>query len=52
MSRHIEGVSLYWSKDEFNNLNDLKNQMGREARKYNAMDYMESAKEYVKERGI
>jgi len=52
MSRHIEGVSLYWSKDEFNNLNDLKNQMGREARKDNAMDYMESAKEYVKERGI
>ena len=52
MSRHIKDVNLYWSRDEFSSFSDMKNQMSREARKENAIDYVDSAKEYAKERGI
>ena len=52
MSRHIKDVNLYWSRDEFSSFSDMKDQMNREARKENAMDYVDSAKEYAKERGI
>jgi len=52
MSRHIKDVNLYWSRDEFGSFSNLKNHMGREARKENAMDYIDSAKEYAKDRGI
>ena len=52
MSRHIGEVNLYWSKDEFNSFEDLKNQFSREARKENAMDYISCAKEYAEGRGI
>ena len=52
MSRHIKDVNLYWSRDEFGSFSNLKNHMSREARKENAMDYIDSAKEYAKDRGI
>lgn len=52
MSRHIKDVTLYWSRDEFSNFSDMKNHMSREAKKENVMDYIDSAKEYAKERGI
>jgi len=52
MSRHIKDVNLYWSKDEFSSFSDMNNQMSREGRKDNAIDYIDSAKEYTKERGI
>ena len=52
MSRHIKDVNLYWSRDEFGSFSNLKDHMSREARKENAMDYIDSAKEYAKDRGI
>jgi hypothetical protein len=52
MSRHIEDVALYWSKDEFKDFADLKDKLGREARKDNAIDYLEAAKDFGGNRGI
>jgi len=52
MSRHIEDVSLYWSKDEFKDFADLKNKLSRDGRKDNAIDYLEVAKEFGENRGI
>jgi len=52
MSRHIKDVNLYWSKDEFSSFGDMNNQMSREARKDNAIDYVDSAREYANKRGI
>jgi Ti-type conjugative transfer relaxase TraA len=52
MSRHIGDLELYWSKDEFSSFSDFKNQLGKEGRKDNAMDYEASAIGFAEGRGI
>lgn len=52
ISRHIRDVSIYWAKEEFSDFADLKNKLGRAARKDNAIDYWESARVFAENRGM
>ena len=39
LSRHREGVDLFWSRDEFNHEKDLAQQLGRDGSKDISLDY-------------
>jgi Ti-type conjugative transfer relaxase TraA len=52
MSRHVKDTSIFWGKDDFEKFSDLKSQLSLEAKKDNALDYLESAKDFADTRGI
>lgn len=52
MSRHVKDVQVFYSKEEFSSLSELKYHLSREAIKDNALDYIKTAKDFAKVRGI
>ena len=52
MSRHVQDVNMYWSKDEFKDYKSLERHLSREATKENALDYMKAAKDFAETRGV